>query len=176
MSQITLRPVGEIDQKILEGLQPKLQETFGCPVQCKPGISKPRQAYDPQRRQYISPLFLAELRALGVEPGERVLGLVDVDLYAPGLNFVFGEADIGSRVAIIALSRLRQEYYGMPPDERLFRERVIKEAVHELGHTYGLGHCRDRKCVMYFSNTLSDTDHKQAAFCEECRHKIETRI
>lgn len=85
------------------------------------------------------------------------------------LNFVFGLADRATARAIIALPRLRQSFYGLPDDIALFRERAIKEAVHELGHTFGLGHCRDRRCVMAFSNSLADTDRKGQEFCERCQ-------
>ena len=107
-----------------------------------------------------------------MESGDKCLGIVDVDLYAPGLNFVFGEADISSGVAIISLHRLRQERYGLPKDERLFQDRAIKEAVHELGHTFYLSHCKDVKCVMHFSNSLADTDIKGASFCHKCQQRL----
>jgi archaemetzincin len=103
---------------------------------------------------------------------ERVVGIADVDLYVPRLNFVFGEADIVSGTAIVSLCRLRPEYYGLAPDEASFLERATKEIVHELGHTFGLGHCPNNKCVMHFSNSLADTDLKEAHFCSKCRPKI----
>jgi archaemetzincin len=106
------------------------------------------------------------------EREERVVGIADVDLYVPRLNFVFGEADVGAGTAIVSLCRLRQEYYGLAPDEALFLERATKEIVHELGHTFGLGHCPNNKCVMHFSNSLADTDLKEAYFCNECRPRI----
>jgi archaemetzincin len=94
---------------------------------------------------------------------------MDADCYTPGLNFVFGQASRPGREALIALGRLREEFYDQPPNSRLFTERVVKEAVHELGHTYGLGHCPARSCVMHFSNRLADTDHKSDRFCRRCR-------
>ncbi len=109
------------------------------------------------------------------EKGGKALGIVNVDLYVPGLNFVFGEADTSSEVAIISLWRLSPQHYGLPPNRELLLERAVKEAVHELGHTYGLGRCQDAKCIMYFSNSLVDTDRKQAAFCPKCRQILKSQ-
>ena len=77
---------------------------------------------------------------------------------------------------MVSLRRLRPEHYGAPPDEKRLEERALKEAIHELGHTYGLGHCQDERCVMYFSNSLGDTDRKQALFCPLCRKGLETSL
>ena len=171
--KIILRPLAQIDSHILETLEQSLQQTFNCPVEIKPQIGSIDYAHDPKRRQYLAPLLLSNLRSFKMEPGDRCLGIVDVDLYTPGLNFVFGQADTSSGVAIISLYHLRQERYGLPQDEALFLDRAIKEAVHELGHTYYLNHCPDAKCVMHFSNSLADTDIKQISFCQRCRAGLE---
>jgi archaemetzincin len=97
---------------------------------------------------------------------------VDVDLYSPGLNYIFGVAEPSLGMAIISLYRLKPERYGLPHNERLLQERAIKEAIHELGHTYYLSHCPDPRCVMHFSNTLVDTDKKDACFCSRCRQRL----
>ena len=168
--KITLKPLGNIADEIMEELKDRVGGIFHCPVEIKSGFSDLAQAYDPQRMQYLSSKLLA---ALGkAEREERVVGITDVDLYVPRLNFVFGEADIVSGTAIVSLCRLRQEYYGLAPDEALFLERATKEIVHEMGHTFGLGHCPNNKCVMHFSNSLADTDLKEAHFCNMCRPKI----
>jgi archaemetzincin len=170
--KIILRPMVQIDSHILEILKQGLEHTFNLPIEIQVLTLSLEHAYEPKRRQYLAPQLLATLRSFSMEPGDRCLGIVDVDLCAPGLNFVFGEADIISGVAIISLYRLRQERYSLPQDEWLFQDRAIKEAVHELGHTYHLTHCQDAKCVMHFSNSLVDTDIKRASFCSKCQQKI----
>lgn len=100
---------------------------------------------------------------------EKALLIADVDLYAEGLNFVFGEAEIEGSLAIISLVRLRESFYGRSEKRDLFESRVKKEAVHELGHVFGLKHCSSPQCVMFFSNSLSDTDRKGWAFCPRCQ-------
>ena len=109
-----------------------------------------------------------------MELGDRCLGMVDVDLYSPGLNFIFGEADISAGVAVISVYHLRGGW-GLPYTETLFQERVVKEAIHELGHLYYLNHCPNIKCVMHFSNSLADTDIKEASFCPKCQQRLGKR-
>jgi len=168
--KITLKPLGNIADETMEELKDRVGGIFHCPVEIKTGFSDLAQAYNSERKQYLSSRLLASLKKS--EREERVVGIADVDLYVPRLNYVFGEADTVSGTAIVSLYRLRQEYYGLAPDEALFLERATKEIVHELGHTFGLRHCSNNKCVMHFSNSLADTDLKEAHFCNMCRPKI----
>jgi archaemetzincin len=168
---IMLVPIGEVDKAILEALRPPLEEIFAQRTQIGDNITLPRGSWNERRGQHLASSLLAELPSLP-HLTDRVLGVVDADIFAPGLNFVFGQADITGKRALISLQRLMQEYYGLLRDENLFRERVLKEAVHELGHTYGLGHCPAPTCVMHFSNSLQDTDVKDWDFCPRCQEKV----
>ncbi|HDD68869.1 MAG TPA: archemetzincin, partial [Candidatus Korarchaeota archaeon] len=149
--RLILKPVGSVDDKVLLFLAIQLKKIFpGTSVRISDAISLPISAYNPKRGQYRSSLILEEVLS-NLKPGEgdRILGVADVDAYSGSLNFVFGEAYVNGKAAIIYLERLKPEFYGMSPKEELFLERVLKEAVHEIGHTLGLSHCKNPRCVMH---------------------------
>jgi len=170
--KIVIVGVGEVDGRILEGLQKSVGKILEKEVSLGQSLKFPDYAYNGRRKQFFSSAILLKLKEVERGIGDRVLGVVDLDLYVPSLNFVFGEADFENRMAIITLWRLRQEFYGLPEDIDRFEERVLKEAVHELGHTYGLGHCSNPLCVMHFSNSLLDTDIKKVSFCPQCEKRF----
>jgi archaemetzincin len=168
---IDLQPFGEIDCVVLAGISAGLVSAFGNPVRLKPAIDVPGDSYIADRNQYLADLVLADLKRY--QTGDaRLLGVTDVNLFSQGLNFVFGQADYPNRIAVISLTLLRQENYGFPGDTALLIDRAQKEAVHELGHTFGLGHCQDGACVMHFSNSLIDTDVKKINFCRHCQPRL----
>jgi archaemetzincin len=167
---IVLVPVGEVDAATLSMLKDDLREVLQKVICVGKGLAEPRYAFNSKRDQFLSTAILKVLmEQKELLRYERVLGIVDHDLYVPELNFVFGLAS--SRGAVISLTRLRETYYGRPGDLSLFRRRMLTEAVHELGHTYGLGHCRNASCVMFFSNRLTDTDRKGPKFCLDCKKR-----
>jgi archaemetzincin len=190
--QIVIRPIGwyssefEYYTTIISPLLQRLSKIFGdkarinsdslqsSPLQSSSSSSStmpPTHLFDKARKQWISDSLLDWLLESN-EPDitTKVLAICDFDAYSDELNFVFGEAHLGGRVAAIYLARLREEFYVRKSDKNnnLFEQRVIKEAVHELGHTFGLRHCQISKCVMHFSNSLQDTDFKDDKFCERC--------
>jgi archaemetzincin len=171
---IALAPVGDVDPAAVAALVPVLETAFGSRVVVGPPVPLVPSAYEPRRRQYLSTALLDALAAVKRPDWERLLGVADVDLYVPELNFVFGEADSRRAVGVFSLYRLHPGGTGAEA-QALFRKRAATEALHELGHTYGLGHCRDPHCVMWFSNTLAESDRKGTRFCAAHAAAVEAR-
>ena len=129
--------------------------------------------FDRNRNQWNSPKLLCSLlEKFNPDVDTKTLVIFDADAYSYRLNFVFGEAIGNGAIAIIYLPRIKQEFYGLKPNEQLFYERLVKESVHELGHAFGLAHCDSTRCVMHFSNSLHDTDFKNRSFCDSCNCKL----
>ncbi len=154
--------------ELLRRLAVAIERTFALPAEVHPPWFDPERAYDPARGQYDSTHLLAALRTSPRPDAARVVGVAAVDLFVPVLTYVFGEAQLGGRAAVLSTHRLRPEVYGLPADEDLVAERAEKEALHELGHTWGLRHCHEPDCVMRASTYVEEIDLKPAGLCERC--------
>ncbi|MFC1822495.1 archaemetzincin family Zn-dependent metalloprotease [Thermodesulfobacteriota bacterium] len=167
-TSVTICPVGLIDEKIIEHIGKSIEARCGLECRVSQGVENPRYAYDEKRQQYNSKLILKRLLECCPQDSRRLIGITHVDLYVPILKYVFGLAQIEGPCSIISIHRLRPQFYEQPSDNNLLLNRVEKTAVHELGHTLGLTHCRERRCVMYSSTRIEDTDSKQPDFCPTC--------
>lgn len=168
MLPIVLIPIGGIRPAVVDFLSLSLPEIINRPcrvIKEKIGIES---FYSVERQQYHSTEILRQLLAAAEMLDAHVLGVVDKDLYIPILTFVFGEAQLGGRCALVSCHRLHQSFYGLPDDDTLFLNRCEKEAVHELGHTMGLTHCANFECVMHYSSSVADIDIKRNVFCPRC--------
>lgn len=172
MNPITLVPIAPVQEGIVQGLVAPLRNVFRTDVVVEPALRDVVDTvYDPSRAQYNSTLLLKEL--LQRYSGQsKILGVTSVDLFVPVLTYVFGEAQLSGTAGVMSTYRLDDTIYGLPPDSIKFFERSIKESVHELGHTFGLLHCRNYECAMHSSTTVDDIDIKGAVLCEECMRKI----
>lgn len=175
-SSINILPLGFIDQAFLSKLSERLGTIWGRAVDILRSEAEPRYAFDSRRRQYFSPHILKEISRQRLFDSGKIIGVADVDLYVSGLNFVFGQAHLWGGAAVISLARLRPSFYREDEDNKLLFSRAVKEAIHELGHTYGLTHCSDRGCVMSFSNSIGEVDLKGETLCGSCTRRYDQII
>ena len=129
-------------------------------------------AHDTARGQYASIAVLEMLARLCPDDAWKLLAVTTRDLFIPVLTFVFGQAQLGGRVGVVSLARLKQEFYGLPGNRDVFLERAAKEALHETGHLFGLVHCANHVCAMSLSTGVRQIDMKQPSFCDPCRSRL----
>ncbi|MBA3913462.1 MAG: archaemetzincin family Zn-dependent metalloprotease [Acidobacteriales bacterium] len=174
MKHLQILPVGTVDHGLLRDAAPALAATFRVPCEILPDPLDTEFAYHGERQQYHSSEILYRMQEY-VTPGSwRVLGVTAVDLFLPILTFVFGDAQMGGPCALVSLHRLRQEFYGLPRDPGLLAARLLKECVHEVGHTLELTHCDDYGCAMASSHAVEWIDIKESTLCQSCRCRILT--
>lgn len=172
MKLLQLLPIGDLDGGLLMDLGPAIADAFHMPCAITPRALNPEVAFHGERQQYHSSELLGHMQNLLTRDTWRVLGVTPVDLYIPILTFVFGEAQMGGPCAIVSTHRLSQEFYGLPADAELLRQRLLKEAVHELGHTLNLTHCDDYQCAMAPSHAVEWIDLKDSGLCVACHSQI----
>jgi len=156
----------------LDRLATAISAEFNVRCEVVPAALDPAPSFHSGRQQYYSTDLLARMQKHLTPACWRVLGVTPLDLYIPILTFVFGEAQLEGGCALVSTYRLRQEFYGLPPDPDLLRQRLLKEAIHELGHTLSLTHCEDYECVMAPSHAVEWIDLKSSRVCRECRRAI----
>jgi archaemetzincin len=173
---IRLVPLAPISEEIVGALAAPLRQVFRAPVTVAPPLRGIIDGvYDRSRAQYNSTNLIGEIVSReSFFPG-KTLGITSVDLFVPILTYVFGEAQLDGAAGVMSTYRLDETVYGLPPDRIKLFERALKEAVHELGHTFGLRHCASFDCAMHASTTVDDVDLKGATLCELCSTSIAHR-
>ena len=171
-SEIKIVPIGDVDDELLEYLTLTLPGILNATCVLLTETLDPRPSYHAARRQYHSTNLLARLEKFSRSEREKILGITAIDLFIPIFTFVFGEAQVGGSLALMSTHRLQQQFYGLPEDGELLFARAEKEATHELGHAFGLPHCRSFDCVMRFSNSVEEVDLKPCKFCQLCEAKL----
>ena len=171
-NKILISPVGIDEPSLLEQLGEKVAGIFGYPVNICELLNDIEFAYSPERHQYNSTSIINRLSDAASAEYLKVLAICNKDLFIPILTYVFGEAQLNGKSCIVSIYRLKDTKAFINP-EGIFAERVIKEAVHELGHTFNIRHCSDNSCVMHYCRSLGDVDNKKIRMCRYCSVLLE---
>ncbi len=174
--KILLIALSNISPYFFNNLQTTLHNTFHRDVEVSDRIGNLNYAYDSKRHQYSSPRILSRLKRIKKRSIDKVLGLVDVDIYSPGYDFVYGEADINAGVATLSINRLIGDSGSVQDEDRVVADRLGREAVHEVGHLYGLGHCPKSRCVMRTCTCLEEVDEAGNELCESCAGELRSNL
>lgn len=166
--EISILPLGKIEDIILNQIKKEIAITYNLRVKILKPMEIPKHTYNPIRKQFLASKIIEFLEK---NLKGRILAVTDKDIYAKGLNFIFGQAQFRGRIAIISTHRLNPLFYKQF-DQKLLIERAVKEAIHEIGHNLGLDHCPNPKCVMNFSNTIFDVDKKGKNLCNMCKIQL----
>jgi archaemetzincin len=172
MKLLQLLPIGDFDGRLLMELAPAMANLFRVPTEVLQMRLDPEFAYHPERQQYHSSEILQGMQQHAGVDSWRVLGITASDLYIPILTFVFGEAQIGGPCGLVSIHRLQQEFYGLPADRDVLKQRLLKEAIHEVGHTLDLTHCDDYQCAMAPSHAVEWIDLKDGVLCGACQSRV----
>ena len=159
----------EADPDLMEHVRLHLSRQFETPARIWTSPERPLLAFDSRRRQHSSGAILRWLLEKG-PPGGKVLGVTDRDLFIPILTYVFGEAQLGGSAAVVSTFRLTEDAELFGP--WILVERLAKEAIHEMGHGFGLLHCDRPACVMGRSPAVREVDEKSSELCEDCRAQV----
>ena len=176
MNLVHLLPVGKVDASLLEDLRISIPRSLHVTCEILPNTLDPATVYHAERQQYHSSEILQRMQSLVGLSDWRILAIADLDLYIPILKYVFGEAQMGGPCAVVSTYRLRQEFYGLDRDDALLRQRLLKECVHELGHTLDLRHCQDYRCAMASSHAVEWIDLRESTLCSACQQRIESKF
>jgi archaemetzincin len=176
VNALHLVAIGDVPEQVMNWVENAASEWYPLPIRRLPALAVPETAYDPKRKQYQSVEIMKMLAQAAPSDAYRILGVADVDLAIPMLSFLFGQAQLDGRIALVSLCRLHQEFYGLPADEQTLRERTSKEVLHELGHTFGLVHCSDPRCVMSLATHIGLVDAKGEKYCERCGMQVVERF
>ena len=168
---IIVSPLGKVENALCEHVGKQIRRKFGFQINVADLLNDTEFALNAERRQYHSTPILGKLEMAVSERALKVLAITDVDLFIPILTHVYGEAQLGGKAAIVSTFRLKDDLKGFA--DNAFEQRLEKEAIHELGHTFKLLHCKDHQCIMHYCRSLRDVDRKTDSLCRYCRIMLE---
>ena len=171
--RVDIVPVGDVSGEVKRESSEALRSIYDCEISIADDQELPENAYDAGREQYRAEEFIEIASRIG--RGRKNIAITDRDLYYRRRNYVFGLAYLDGNGSVISTARLQTSSDGGFSERSardIFADRVRKEVVHEIGHTMGLEHCDNNRCVMSFSPTVREVDVKEETLCGSCNRRL----
>lgn len=174
--EILLVPLGKVLTDLLEEIAVALWKTYRLHVRIGRSEEPDTSFYSDARRQFDADRLLGLLAGRKRDSLAAVLGIVDADMFYGEKNFVFGACSAERGIAVEALARLREEYYGKSPKRELFLRRAVTEAIAQVGQALGLPPCQQKGCALQPVNSLWKLDEKGQALCDACLARLAEKL
>ncbi len=172
---ILISPVGDLSDELMAALAGEIQRVFGFSVSIESVLQDLSFALDQNRNQHHSTMILEQLAANAPARAVKAIAIAQVDLFIPILTHVYGEAQLGGTASVVSTFRLNESQSGMNISPK-YIGRIVKEAIHELGHTFNLRHCPEDTCIMHYCRNEEDVDRKSDELCRYCKVMLEDEI
>ena len=170
--KILISPIGDFDSDLFDDIRLRIHAVYGYECDVAPLLNDLSFAYHAARDQYHSTLVLSKLDLSAPKNYLKILALTHVDLFIPILTYVFGEAQLDGRACLVSTFRLNEDNISLNPD-KTFRDRIVKESIHEIGHTFNLKHCKNNDCIMNYCRSVKEVDVRKDNLCRYCNVLLE---
>ena len=175
LKKIIISPIKNIDACNYQLLGQEIHRTFGFQTEIKSLLQNVNFAYNLTRDQYHSTAILEKLASTLPSQAIKVVAITNEDLFIPILTHVYGEAQLAGKACIVSTFRLKEGLF-LANIAKEFENRIIKEVLHELGHTFNLRHCDDKACIMHYCRSVKDVDRKSDQLCRYCNILLEDEL
>lgn len=170
---VGLLPLDPVKPALVKLVGDELRAFHGVKTVELKEVPLPAEAYYRPRNRYRADILLEWLDRNRPPACDHVLGITAADISCTKGPYqdwgIFGYGYMPGPSSVISTFRLNRN--ARSPDH--FRERLVKVALHEVGHNLGLDHCPDKACLMVDAEgTMAAVDRERKALCAACRAKL----
>ena len=147
----------------------ELEKVYPSVILVKTALPLPCKEYYKKGNRYRAAGLLDDLERF--KNGGFALGMTDEIIYHPNEKSptwgIFGLGRTGKNVCVI--SSMRPKEHKLQSDDNM-----RKLMLHELGHAFGLNHCKDQHCFMVDAEH-GDKFAQTPSFCNDCKQFLNSK-
>ena len=167
-AKIKIQPYDEIEDSTLKFVTKGLVDIYDANITVLPYKELPADAWYAERHRYWADTLLKHLKKLSSNTNVYVIGITGKDISTKkskypnwgvmGLDYMPGNACVISDYRLQAFPKTREH----------IDSQLLKVAIHELGHNFGLPHCPNETCYMTDAEGKNKLDG-ETGFCKKCK-------